>query len=885
MNEPNPPTDTAPAPPEIQDVRLVPVWDAISSPAVKAVSTDVFDTLLWRTVPEPIDAFPVVARRLRERGLLCPDLDVHGFARLREAAERRVRTRRMASAGQSEIRIDEIYQAIPAWVFGDDSGGRFDATQVELDVEHELVVPDLDVIELLAAAARAGKQLIAISDTYLSAHQLRGLLAQPGFSSLHLDEVFSSSDHRVNKSGGLFEIVLRALGLSPAEMVHLGDNLEADVDTPARLGLSTFYFERRPEAYRVVAEKERRFLPAAGESAEEGTLASGLTAARTKVLARPGRVQLPAALRPHWDYGAVVLGPLMAGFAEWIHGWCERTGEWRVLCLMREGAFLAELIDRAGEQLGRDLEAVPFWLNRTVLLRASIAEGSPDELNRFMHRRSQPTVEAICRELGVALSELPDLVGHARTTTNDSVVRALLLDRLSGDDAIRVGMVSRARELRERIGAYIDLVARDETRLTLVDLGWGASIQGLLRGVLDQSGREQELAGLYLLTHEGAADHVSERSEVHGFLGDFGLPARTVVATLRSPEVLEQVCMPPFGTQIDLDENLEPVLAPQDIPALQQVEADAARKGILAFQREWGRYRAGLPGKLPSLESAKHLLRPILLRSVVAPTAAEVATLGAWHHDENQGSRRTDVIADPAVLPRLRYMGAEQARDLPMTELYWPFGLAAQVDEHWPELMAAAAAGQISWGALAAQLETGAFRIQATRGIWPDDQPEIELTPTRNRFGLSSVTATLWAPQVTELTLRPAQLPCIMRIDWIELRCWPQGHDVATVRLGGADVLAPLRLVNCIRLGPNLVIVHGGQSNLAFDVGAAVPGVVARVDVEVAFASLAIPHSPALAGGTRFHNIVEAERAYDALVGSLSWRATAPLRRLKGRIE
>ena len=98
-------------------------------------------------------------------------------------------------------------------------------------------------------------------------------------------------------------------------------------------------------------------------------------------------------------HGAVVFGPLMTGFAEWIQGWCERNGERRVLCLMREGAFLAELIERCGEQLGGDLEAVPFWLNRTVLLRASIAEGSPEELKRFMHRRSAPTVEAICREL------------------------------------------------------------------------------------------------------------------------------------------------------------------------------------------------------------------------------------------------------------------------------------------------------------------------------------------------------------------------------------------------------------------------------------------------------------------------------------------------------
>ena len=875
--------DTAPAPPDLQDVRLVPAWDAIASPTVQAVSTDVFDTLVWRTVPEPVDAFPVIGGRLRERDLLSADLDVYAFGRLREAAERRVRARRMESTGQSEIRLEEIYEALPAWVFGGHEQGPYEAMQIELDVERELVVPDLDVVELLTAAGRVGRLVIAISDTYFSASQLRGLLFQPGLASLHLDNIFSSSDHRVNKSGGLFEIALRSLDLEPGEVVHLGDNAEADVEIPEELGVTTFYFERRPEDYRAVAEKEKRFLPAPGDSAATGALASGLTATRTKVLARVGRLQMPVGLRPHWDYGAVVVGPLLAGFAEWIHDWCLRNGVGRVLCLMREGAFLAELIARAGEYLGRDLEAIPFWVNRTVLLRASVTAGSPYELERFMHRRSPPTVEAVCRELGVSLSELPDLAGHARTTVHDSVVRALLLDRLSSDEAIRVGVVARARELRKRIGSYLDSVAGEDTRLTLVDLGWGASIQGLLCGLLEQSGRSQGLAGLYLLTHEGAADQVFERSEVHGFLGDFGLPERTVATTLRSPEVLEQVCMPPCGTQLDLDADLQPVLASQDLPALQLVEADAARKGVLAFQREWGRYRAALPGKVASLEAATHLLRPILLRSIVAPTAAEVAHVGAWHHDENQGSRRTDLIADASVVPRLRYMDPKQARDLSMSELYWPFGLAAQVDEHWADLMAAAASGQIEWDALAAPLETGAFELEVTRGTWPGDPPIIEIEPTRNRLGLSSVSGTLWSPQVTEVTLRPAERPCILRIDWIELRCWPQGRDVVTFRLEGAGVLAGVRLANCVRLAPNLALLHGRQAELAFDVGAAVPGVVARVDAEVAFAALSIGH--VTPESSRFHDVLEAERAFDAVTSSLSWRATAPLRRLKRFME
>lgn len=101
-----------------------------------------------------------------------------------------------------------------------------------------------------------------------------------------------------------------------------------------------------------------------------------------------------------------------------------------------------------------------------------------------------------------------------------------------------------------------------------------------------------------------------------------------------------------------------------------------------------------MPGKLSRLGGAQRLLRPILLRARLADGRGGV-DLRAWRHDENRGSDRVDLVVDPHDVERVRYMDPNQARALPMSELYWPFGLAARVDEHWADLMTAAAAGQI----------------------------------------------------------------------------------------------------------------------------------------------------------------------------------------------
>jgi len=891
--------DTDRAPYRPRDLRLLDVWDAVGSRAVSVLSTDVFDTLVWRQVPEPVDAFPLIAQRLRARGQLCPDLTDVAYARLREAAERRAREERR---GDTEVKLHEIYRSLPPWVFGD-AIDWYSAAEVELEVERDLLVPDLDMVELLEAAQHEGKRVIAISDTYLSEGELRSLLAQPVLAGVHFDLVLTSSDHRTNKSGGLFEVALAQLGVKPKHVVHVGDNRKADVDAPRRLGVRTFVFERRPRPLPEVVRREEHFLPRRSENEREAIVVSGLAAVRAKALSRAELADLPQPLQPFWEYGASVLGPVFTGFAEWVHEHCRRTATQRVLCLMREGSLLSTLLTRANAYLGAELEARPLWLNRDLCRRATIGTVSEEHLGALISGVSTRTVAEFCRLLGAELSELPRFASRAECSLTDPELRLELVDHLGQEPEIRARILARAQALRERIGHYL---AREtgtpDAPVTLVDLGWAASSQGALQEVLERLGAPRHTVGLYLLTRDVATRQVFRGAEVHGFVGDFGFPESPVKTILRSPEVLEQICMPPHGTQLDLDETLEPVLAPNGLPQQQIVEAEATRKGILAFQREWARYQTALPGKIGSLAGVQRLLRPILLRAVAAPTAAEVGLYGGWQHDEGAGSARMKTVADASNLPRLRHMTPNQTVKLPMSELYWPFGLAGQIDEHWSDLMQAAASEQIPWEALGSPLETGSFSMEASGG---DDRPARAVTiPARNRLGLSLVYARLRASRINRVTLRPAAQPCVLRIDWIELRCWAHGRpDPTLVRFDEANSLDGLRLNDCFKLDPNALFIHGPSASVVFDPAQAVQDDVFGIDVECAFAALPLRSVVAdlsrwrelerverISGPraveerrapARFRDLEQAERHIRELEGSLSWRITAPLRAAK----
>ena len=70
---------------------------------IRVLSLDCFDTLLWRTVSEPIEVF----KDLQNQPLFIE----HGIcAESRRMAERRVRQMRVGLYGEHEVTIEEVYE-------------------------------------------------------------------------------------------------------------------------------------------------------------------------------------------------------------------------------------------------------------------------------------------------------------------------------------------------------------------------------------------------------------------------------------------------------------------------------------------------------------------------------------------------------------------------------------------------------------------------------------------------------------------------------------------------------------------------------------------------------------------------------------------------------
>jgi hypothetical protein len=212
-------------------------------------------------------------------------------------------------------------------------------------------------------------------------------------------------------------------------------------------------------------------------------------------------------------------------------------------------------------------------------------------------------------------------------------------------------------------------------------------------------------------------------------------------------------------------------------------------------------------------------------------------------HDENFGSAGSEAIVGADRQRRaLRYMDPETVAELPMQEVYWPFGLAALEDEHLAEAVDAVAMGLVPAEAFYSAVEAGDLEIYFDNGygFGPDWRKRVEAR--RNRFGLSYARATLRGDEVRGIRIDPVRSRCLLRLDWVALTCWVRGEpEPRRIVLDSHDALTRFRMRELVPQGAKLYLATGEDPQMALDLRAELGGASAyEVLVEVAYAVMLV---------------------------------------------
>lgn len=187
------------------------------------ISFDLFDTLVVRNIVTFSDVMELVKDRFLQQ-----DIRIDDFVNKRIGAEKRL-------SKEGAPRLGKIYEdALP-----DISIRNITAEQladIEYEVDVELLQPREDMLDLIHTIQGMNKKVYITSDSYYSQSQIEKILHDNGISGV--DKIFVSCEYDTGKTTGLFEKVIEVAGTR--NILHIGDDIVADVESAARSGLKTF---------------------------------------------------------------------------------------------------------------------------------------------------------------------------------------------------------------------------------------------------------------------------------------------------------------------------------------------------------------------------------------------------------------------------------------------------------------------------------------------------------------------------------------------------------------------------------------------------------------------------------------------------------------------
>ncbi len=211
------------------------------------VTFDIFDTLITRQVLHPIDVFSLVNILMHQRMNL--DFD---FCKARVEAENIL----LQSNKKDEYTLADIHKKIKEhYNLSDELSSTL--IDLELYAEEKLIIPRNDIKKLLLELYESKKNIVLITDMYLSSEQIRRLLVKCGYPS-DLNILVSNECKKTKQSGALWEEFFAHNANKTT--LHIGDNEHSDYTMVCKYGREAILIDspiqkfENTEMYEILCE-------------------------------------------------------------------------------------------------------------------------------------------------------------------------------------------------------------------------------------------------------------------------------------------------------------------------------------------------------------------------------------------------------------------------------------------------------------------------------------------------------------------------------------------------------------------------------------------------------------------------------------------------------
>lgn len=408
------------------------------------VSFDVFDTLILRNISEMKSVYTLVGERL----------DCLSFQRIRLRAQGEARRHMQETYGSNEMTLEDIYKIVERKT-GIPVQTGMDA---EMGVEKDICFANTYMKWAFDILCSFGKKIIVVSDTYMSAEQIKELLEHCGYSGL--EKVYVSSEYRCGKhSGELYRAVLEEQGF-PRKIIHVGDNPESDIIRARQKGIDAVqYTNVNTAGNRYRCDGMSQLIRSAYRGIVNTTVHSG-----------SNHFSVP------YEFGYIYGGIYILGFVNWIHQCSQLRGIDKILFLARDGYVYKKVYDMIYDDI--PCEYV-YWSRQANMKCAAKYQKDQYILRNVYHKVNRGiSIREILEEAKIDFvkSDFEELgmdLNEKLTDKNSELVERILCKNWSA-------ILEAYHEEKEISGKYFRDIIGNSRRIAIVEVGWvGTSQDGL----------------------------------------------------------------------------------------------------------------------------------------------------------------------------------------------------------------------------------------------------------------------------------------------------------------------------------------------------------------------------------------------------------------------
>ena len=464
---------------------------------IDLVSVDIWDTVLRRDChPDEIKlqsaryllirAFPDLKPASRDQGLLY-------HARI--SAEN-------ASAANDEYEF-RFEVAIDLWLADVLAPEASESLKAQLKAEllaHELAAEkrstrvDQPMEQLLRSLKTP---VVFASDFYMPARFIEDLLAVHGLQDHFIRGYVSSDTFDTKRSGRLFDRILSETGCEPSNVLHIGDNVHADVEIAKAKGLSIYHHlvdgESRRKDWYDTAFSAWRSQDLTYHQRRIAALIEDAASSHVKADS-PGN---PAAIGAR-------LAPLAIGYVLSVIEAAARNRFDKIHYFTREGIFFQQVHEAIAAADPYNISypsAELLAVSRCSTFASSLKDCSASSLSRIWSLYSEQSIQGLAISLNFDASEMEAIAESVGLDFREKIVNPGLNKKVQAFlecPQFRALAEEGISNQRRALVSYLhNKGVADGSPLMIADIGWRGTIQDNLAYLLPRSSLIGHYLGLF----------------------------------------------------------------------------------------------------------------------------------------------------------------------------------------------------------------------------------------------------------------------------------------------------------------------------------------------------------------------------------------------------